>query len=161
MLTTIEVMPDSARLWVYQCSRKLNEQEQDFVRQSTQRFIDEWAAHGNGLKGSFTLENGHFLIIMVDERHAEASGCSIDSSVGLVRGLEQQLNVSFLDRSKIAIKNGDDIEIIPMNTVKSAIAEGKITSDTEVFNNAVASYGDWKNSWIQKAPDSWMGRFFR
>ena len=161
MLTTVEVMPDSARLWVYQANRRLTAQEQEIIRQSTQQFINQWAAHGNGLTASYLLEDAHFLIIMVDERSAEASGCSIDSSVGLIRNLEQELNVSFLDRSIIAIKNRSEIELLPLSSVKSSIAEGKITDDTEVYNNSVASYGEWKSSWKQKAPDSWMGRFFR
>lgn len=160
MLTTIDVMPDSARLWVYQASRILNDDEQQLIQQSAQHFIDQWAAHGQGLKASFMLEDAYFLIILVDESYAGASGCSIDSSVGLVRKLEQQLNVSFLDRGVIAIKNGEEIELLPLSAVKSSIAEGKITVDTEVYNNSVTSYGEWKASWKQKASDSWMGRFF-
>lgn len=161
MLTTVDVMPDTARLWVYQCNRRLTEHEQQLVREKTQQFVDQWAAHGSGLTASFLLEEDHFLILMVDERQAAASGCSIDSSVGLVRGLEQELAVSFLDRSIIAIKQAGQMELIPLQSVKSYITGGKITAETEVFNNSVASYGEWKTSWRQKAPESWMGRFFR
>ena len=160
MLTTVDVMPDTARLWVYQSDRRLTEKEQVLIGERTQQFIDQVAAQGSGLTATYVLEGAHFLVIMVDERFAEASGCSIDASVGLVRDLEKVLQLSFLDRSKVAVKIDDEITLLPLNSIKKSIAEGLIDQHTVVFNNAVSNYADWKNNWRQKASDSWMARFF-
>jgi hypothetical protein len=83
MLSTVETMPDNARLWVYQANRPFTSEEKQFVAYNAERFVAQWAAHGQDLNASFLIEYDQFLILMVDERQAEASGCSIDSSVGI------------------------------------------------------------------------------
>lgn len=160
MLTTVDVMPDTARLWVYQSDRNLSKTEIEWVRQRTQLFLDQWAAHGQGLTASYLLEHDQFLILMVDERHEAASGCSIDASVSLIRELEQYLGNSFLDRSKVAILKDNKVQLLPLNGIKKAIAEGVILPNTSVFNNSVCTFGEWKSQWQQPASSSWMARFF-
>lgn len=159
MLASVETMPDSARLWVYQADRQFTDEELNLVHQLTSQFVDGWAAHGTGLTATYLIAHNQFIILMVDESQEMASGCSIDSSVSLIRELESRLGLSLLDRSKIAVLQ-DELEMYPLNGIKSAVQSGKINPDATVFNNAVSTYGDWKSNWKQQAKSSWMGRFF-
>ncbi len=160
MITNIDSMPDSARLWVYQAERKLTPEEVTLAGIQTENFLNQWAAHGHELKSAFEIRHDQFLVITVDESLNGASGCSIDACVGMVRTLENELGISFLDRSKVAILKNDEIHLVPFNGVKSLIDNGEILPETQVINNSVSSFGDWKKSWLQKASDSWMSRFF-
>ena len=160
MLTTMEQMPDTARLWVYQADRKFDLLEKKQVVKLTEEFIERWAAHGNPLKASFEIIYNQFLIISVDESYNQASGCSIDESVSLLREIQGNLGISFLDRSKIAFLINDDVVLKEIPSLKSAILDHEIDRKTKVMNNSVSNYKDFKESWIQPADESWLKRFF-
>lgn len=156
----IDQLPSTSRLWVYQSSRAFLPEEKLRIDILIQNFLNQWAAHGNELAASFKLEYDQFIVIAVDELFNEASGCSIDSSVNLIRSIEQEFDVNLLDRTKVAVLNDGQIQIFPFNSVKQKITEGEIKADSIVFNNAVQNVGEWKSSWKQEAKSSWMGRFF-
>ena len=51
-----------------------------------------------------------FLVVFVDEKIAQASGCSIDKSVHFVKQLEDEFHINFFDRTLIAYKEGNEIQ---------------------------------------------------
>lgn len=160
MTVSFDKMPGTSRVWVYQADRPLEKQEIQKIEQLCSDFTAGWEAHGKPLQAAFSIQFNQFLILAVDESQAPATGCSIDSSVKLVRELEQLLTISFLDRSKIAVLSGDSVRLLPFNAVKSAIAEGAIEPGTKVVNNSVNTLSDWEDMWIQPAAESWMKRYF-
>lgn len=160
MTTVIDKMPDTARVWIYQADRKLSDSEIDHVRNKAESFVDQWAAHGKDLAASFIIEKDQFLIFMVDESYNQASGCSIDSSVALVRELGNDLSVSFLDRSKIAFLQDGQVILYPFNKIKEVISNGEITHETPVFNNAVENVYEFKTNWLIPSGKSWLSRYF-
>lgn len=153
-------MPENSRLWVYQADRPFTQEEEIQITLLLEKFISQWAAHGAELKASSVIIKNQFIIIAVDEGHNAASGCSIDASVGLIRSIEQKFQLSLLDRTKVAIDHGNEINIYPFNALKQKIADGTILPNSTVFNNTVQSVGEWKANWKQEAKMSWMGRFF-
>jgi len=160
-MTAIAQMPDQARLWVYQSSRSFTDQEKDSISTYLESFVKQWAAHGQELSATFSIEYDQFIILAVDEEMAGASGCSIDASVGAIRNIEQQFNVSLLDRTQVAFKQSDVIHTIGFNQVKQAIVAGKIASSTIIFNNSVSSAQEWKSNWEIPAEESWLKRHFK
>ena len=101
-----------------------------------------------------------FLIIGVNEAVNEASGCSIDKSVNFIRELGNALNIDLLQRSKIAVKKNAQVQLIDFSEIKTAIGEGLISRETEVFNNAIVTKLDLESNWILPAADSWIKRYF-
>lgn len=160
MTAILENIPENARIWIYQADRKLNESELSLVRQKAEDFVRQWAAHGKQLAATFSLERDQFLIFMVDESVNMASGCSIDSSVGVVRELENELSISFLDRSKVAFLINGEVDLMPFNRIRDAISEGKISENTLFFNNAIETVADLENNWLVPAGSSWLKRYF-
>ena len=45
----LAALPDDARLWIFGASRPLGEQDAALLISSTQRSLEEWAAHGRPL----------------------------------------------------------------------------------------------------------------
>ena len=160
MIAQLDTMPDHARLWVYQAGRKLSDQEIQQVAIRTTTFLEQWAAHGQELRAAFEIKFNQFLVIAVDESMHGASGCSIDSCVGMVRELEQALSVSFMDRTKVALLDDDKVQLVNLKEIRSNISSGTISEKTVVTNNAVSSYGDFKKSWALPATKSWVARYF-
>ncbi|GAB3924243.1 hypothetical protein [Larkinella terrae] len=154
-------LPDTARVWVYQSARPLTDAEVSAIENDLQPAVDGWAAHGTPLLGSAKLLNNRFLIVAVDEGHHQPSGCSIDSSVGWVREFARALNTDFFDRSAAFVAADGTIETVALPQIKTAVAEGRLTPETTVFNNLVATKADLLTNWQIKASDSWLKRYFK
>lgn len=160
MTLTIDTMPDCARLWIYQGDRPFTTKEESEISALTRDFIDQWTAHGQKLKAAYSVEHHQFIVISVNELFNLASGCSIDSSVNLIRKIQEQFNINLLDRTKVAFWIDDQVKLQPLSRLKGAIAAGEIGEHTAVFNNLVQSVGDWKENWLVPARQTWLSRYF-
>jgi hypothetical protein len=74
--------PDS-KVWIYQSNRVFTEAENKLILDKATSFISDWTAHGKLLKASINSYYNRFLVLMVDETQANASGCGIDKSAAL------------------------------------------------------------------------------
>ncbi len=159
MFAPFDTLEDSARIWIYQAGRKLSQSERNTISDTLTAFTHSWVAHGNPLKTSFTILHDQFIVLAADENFNEASGCSIDSSVRVVRQLDQQFSLDLFDRTKIGFQKGEQIEMIPLNELARALTEGRWKSDSMFFNNVIGSKGELKNGWIIPANETWLKRY--
>lgn len=160
MLIPFNKMPDHARVWVYQADRNLSEAEMQYIQQSLDAQINNWAAHGAALVGSATILHNRFVIVSVDENHNQVSGCSIDASTNWLKNLGAEMNLNFFDRS-VAYIQDDEIKTVEMLKIKALVTEGILTPDTLIFNNLVPNIGEFNKAWNVSAGDSWMKRYFQ
>jgi len=160
MTHAFDQLPDSARIWIYQGSRKLTESQSGYAQDESKKFVGGWQAHGQPLKADASVFQDQFLVIGVDEEFSLASGCSIDASVNLVRNLGQSLEIDFLDRKKIAFLIDDLVVLYPLTEIRTLVEQGVLKADTLVFNNLVQTVGEWKSSWLIPMSESWLKRHF-
>lgn len=150
-------LPDSSRVWIYQSNRNLTDEEADAIREKTVVFLNDWKAHGAALKAVADILYNRFLIIMVDEHTASATGCSIDSSVHFVQSLQEKYQLNFFDRLQIAYKNEEsNIASFRLAEKDELLKSGILTQKTIIFNNTVTSKKDWNTSWKIPIKDSWL-----
>jgi hypothetical protein len=161
MFVDFEQMPAHARVWVYQANRTLDKKTQKIILDNLKNFIQEWDAHGKGLKGSAILLYNLFLIIAVDEGYNQASGCSIDKSVHYLKELGSHLDIDFFDRSKQAFVQNGGIVLENFRNLKTHISAGMIEKETLTFNNAVTTVGEMKSEWQVPAGESWLAKYFQ
>lgn len=135
-----ENLPDEARLWSYQSDRKLTATEKAWIEELLPDFLRDWAAHGAKLNAYGALLGDYHLVLVVHEDQANASGCSIDSSVRFVKHLEKELGISFFNRLKMLVDAEE-----PFFTSYAEL--DKLPSDSLVYNNMVMNVGEWKKSW--------------
>lgn len=163
MYIPFDEMPATARIWVYQANRPLNDTEQDYALQRGQQFASQWAAHGQDLRSSVLVQHDYFLIVAVDEQYNAASGCSIDSSVGFVRELEQKFrgpsSVSFFDRTQIAFWQEGEVLLLPMKDAKAKVSNGEILPEALIFDNTIPTKEALENRWQIPVKDSWLVRY--
>ena len=109
MLTPYHILPPTTKVWVYQANRSFTQDEVWEISDIIENFVDRWQSHSRDVKGFGSLYYRRFLILMADEDACDVSGCSIDSSVKLVKELEQAYDLDFFDRMKVCYKITNDL----------------------------------------------------
>ncbi len=160
MLVPFETLPDPARVWIYQASRTFTEAELSEIRKDLEAFLTQWTAHGADLKAGFELPYNRFIVLGLDQSHAQASGCSIDASVHFIQALETKYRVSLLDRMNVSYKQGPHIAYKPLDEFRKMAKDRAVSGKTVVFNNLVATKLDYEQHWEVPASESWHSRFF-
>ncbi len=156
---TLEKMPETARVWIYQSSRPFSEMELTVLRSQLRAFVGDWTAHSNQLSAAGDVLFERFLVLAVDESQAGASGCSIDKSVNFLKSIENQYSTDLFERMHFAFLHGEDVEVVPSGEFSRLYTEGGISENTLVFDNLVQSIGDMKRQWIKPLNKSWHKRF--
>ena len=159
MFTPYTNLPNNSRVWIYQSEREFNQKEIAVISEKAVEFINSWTRHGDDLKGSFTIKYNQFLVLAVDESFNNVSGCSIDSSVRFIQGLENELNLDLMNKMNVTFKDGENINLVKLADFQKFAKEQKITAETIVFNNMVNTKEDFENSWEIPAKQSWHNRF--
>src|SRR6187402_1728498 len=99
----------SSRVWVYQGSRVFGINEALEIEEMLDVFTSQWKTHGTPVKGSAYLFFGQFIVLMADETASGVSGCSTDSSVRLIKTIEEKFKVQMFDRQNLAFVVKDKI----------------------------------------------------
>lgn len=159
MYVNFEDLDDAARVWIYQSSREFSENEVKEISLKIEGFIENWQRHGDDLKASYQIKYNQFIVLAVDEKFNNVSGCSIDASVNLIKKLENEFSVDLTNKLNISFKDENNINIVSMADFQKYAKLQKITSNTIVFNNMVTSKSDFKTSWEVPAIESWHKRF--
>tara|TARA_B110000459_G_scaffold27963_1_gene27769 strand:+ start:132 stop:617 length:486 start_codon:yes stop_codon:yes gene_type:complete len=159
MFTEYKNLPNNARVWIYQSDREFTSEEIEIVSVKAVDFINQWTRHGDDLKGSFTFKYNQFLVLAVDESFNTVSGCSIDSSVRFVQALEKELQLELMNKMNVTFKDNEHINLVKLADFQRYAKEQKVTLETIVFNNMVATKEDFENKWEVPARESWHKRF--
>jgi hypothetical protein len=151
---------DNSRVWIYQCNRLFTLDEALQLEELFEDFIKTWLSHGAKVKGYANLFFGQFIVLMADESATGVSGCSTDSSVRLIKNIEQDYNVNLFDRQTLAFVLKERIQLLPIDQLDNAIAEEFINADTLYFNNTVQTKNELLNRWIIPVKESWLAKRF-
>ena len=123
-------------------------------------FVSTWNSHGTPVKGAAHLFFGQFVVLLADETATGVSGCSTDSSVRLIREIENRFRVAMFDRTTLAFVVGEKVELLPMTQVPYALEKGFLSADTLYFNNLVQTKAELETNWIIPVGKSWLVRKF-
>lgn len=159
MYIPFDQISDDSRIWIYQADRTLTEAEFKHISNVLKAFCQQWSAHQHPLNASFQIAYHRFIILAVDEAHHAASGCSIDSSVGIIRKLEQDLSVGLFNRMDVAYIANGTLQVMGLAKLKNEISNGTIHASTEVFNNLVATKGKLDSEWLMPLGQSWLAKY--
>ena len=149
---------DNSRVWIYQSSRLFFISEALEMEDMLTAFAANWKSHGTPVKGFANLFFGHFIILMADETATGVSGCSTDSSVHLIKNIEEKYKVQMFDRQNLAFIVKDKIQLLPLNQLEYAVENNFINADTLYFNNTVLSKKELMEKWIVPVKDSWLAK---
>ncbi|MDB5061758.1 MAG: transporter ATPase [Mucilaginibacter sp.] len=150
-----------SRVWVYQSDRKLTADEAVQIQMHMDNFTRSWTAHNNQLKAKAEIRYNRFLVLIVDESQAGASGCSIDKSVNFMKQLEQEFGINLFDRFNLAYRDGEEVISVPRHQFEELLKSGAINTETIVFNNLAQNVAELETKWEVPFKDSWHIQLFR
>jgi hypothetical protein len=154
------IFSPQSRVWIYQSNRKFTAVEETEILQKLSVFTNQWKAHGNELMAKAEIRYGFFIILTVDESQANVTGCSIDSSVRIIKDIEQTYHVDLFNRFNIAYKVGDEVIVNGKEDFETLVNIKKVTLQTVVFNNMVQNLDELETKWEVPFEQSWHSTVF-
>lgn len=161
-LNYLELLPedfsDESRVWIYQSNRMFTLSEALQLEDIIDDFIKNWNSHGTPVKGFCNLLFGQFIVLMADENNATVSGCSTDSSVRLIKAIEEAFKISLFDRTQLAFIINEKIQLLPLAQVSYALEHKFIGAETLFFDHSVSNKKELTERWIVPLSNSWLGK---
>ena len=140
-------MPDESRVWTYLCNRILNDQEANLIEGQIKKFTRSWKAHQKPLSANGQLLYNQYIVLAVDESVEPISGCSIDSSVHLVKTIENHLEVEFFIRLNVLVLKSQTPKLVSYHDI------GAYKGDF-VFNPRIESLRELRENWLIEIKDA-------
>ena len=122
----------TSKVWVYKANRTLSASDNQVISDVLNEFVPQWAAHGTQLYGSWTILENWFVVLVVDEEKFSASGCSIDSSVKVIKKVGSELGIDFFNRMNVLIEEDNalkEIHFADLDNHPNALLFNPITTD--------------------------------
>jgi len=151
---------DSSRVWIYQSSRLFLLSEALQIEEILENFVDGWKSHGASVKGYANVFFGQFIVLMADETATGVGGCSTDSSVRMIKEIEQRMKVQLFERQNLAFYVKEKIQLLPLSQLPYAVENKFIDEDTLYFNNTVLTKKEMLQNWIIPVKESWLAKRF-
>jgi hypothetical protein len=149
-----------SRVWIYQSDRKFTSTEETEILNKLAAFTNQWKAHGNELLAKAEIRYGFFIILTVDESQAGVTGCSIDSSVHLIKEIEQEYHIDLFNRFNIAYKVNGEVVVNSKEDFETLVNIKQVTPETIVFNNMVQNLDELESKWEVPFQNSWHSTVF-
>ncbi len=153
-----ENFSDDSRVWIYQSNRWFSDEEAVVLRANLKKFATNWVSHNRQLKAFGDVFHNRFIVLMVDESQADASGCSIDASVAFLRQMEVQFQTDLFDRMQFTLRLGGENVNLSKEDFADWYASGKIDDQTLVFDTLVNNKKDFEEAWLKPLGKSWLKR---
>ena len=154
--TEFEQFPRDARLWIYGLDRSMDSETREQVAARLASFTADWKSHQVPVTGTFAIFEDRFILLS-GYCNDGISGCSTDSSVHVIRAL-QELGLDGLNRDLVFYRDNGAVAALPRSEFRNAVRDGAITPDTTVFDLTLQTVADldqfettFQDSWHAKA----------
>ncbi len=147
------------RIWIYTISKALTEEQLTELKNRCQQFVSTWTAHEVSLDASFELYKNRLLIFKVNEANYNASGCSIDKQVRLVKELEQLFSVELLNRLLVAYEKNGEVMVVKQSEISALLNSGTISETTIVFDNTVSQSSALESNWKRPLKETYLSKY--
>jgi hypothetical protein len=161
MLVDFNSLPETSRVWIYQCNRSLTENEIAEIGSKLDTFIENWTAHGSDLQAAYDIKYKRFITIGLNQNLNAATGCSIDASVHFIQQLEKEYSIDLMDKMNVSYKQGEFIAYKSLSDFKKMAKDNAVSKKTIVFNNLVTNKAEYLENWEVPASESWHSRFLK
>ena len=161
MVVNFDKISDESRIWIFQSNRLISDLDIESLEKQIDVFLCSWTSHGNQLMVASKIKYNLFIIIALDQSCSTASGCSIDKLVSFIKNIENDYQISLLDRLDISFRDKNKISVLRLDDFKRKILEKKINNDTIVFNNLINLKSDLANNWEIPLNRSWHQKLIK
>ena len=154
-------LDDSARVWVHVSNRRMTSDEAHVVQSHLDEFVAGWQAHGASLTAQAAVVHGWMVLLAVDERPQQATGCSIDASVSALKQIASlhpsMVDLDVFDRMAVLHRPTSDTpwRRTPLSTFWAQRKAGLVDDAEQVFDTTVSTLGALKTRGVVSMGASW------
>ena len=148
-----------SKVWIYQSTRPFTNEEVELLNNKLNMFAVQWTAHNKQLLATGRVVEDRFIMLMVDETHTAASGCSIDTSVHFIKSLEKDFSIELFNRTIINYQSPQGISTITLSELQEKIQNGTIKPDTIVYDALVQTKQTFDTGFKTRLAETWMQNF--
>lgn len=149
----------SSRVWIYASDKPFADAEVPELRTKLKYFAQQWVSHNRQLMADADVLHNRFVVLMVDESQADASGCSIDKSVAFLKALQAEYGVDLFNRMIFSYQDVQGgVHSVDRDAFARLYATEQINDDTLVFDPLVATKADLDQAFVKKLSQSWHKR---
>lgn len=159
--TALTYLSDEASVWIFGSNRHLNDDEQQLILKTVDRFLAGWSSHGSPVTCAREFREGRFVIIGA-EKDVDMGGCSIDRLFGVMDAVGRETNATLVDSNLVFYRdNNGDIQAVTRAEFRDIVAQGAANAGTLVFDPTVTKMADLRAGKFETAAaNSWHGRAF-
>lgn len=148
MFVPFENLPDSARIWIYPSERAFSDMEVEEINATLKQFADSWQSHQMPVKAYAAVFHHHFIVLAADDSQVAVGGCSIDSSMQIIRQIATQYNRDLFQRLNVFYRDEHNRIWCNNSSMMAFLVQKKtVNNDTIVFNPIISSKADLLNNW--------------
>ena len=154
-------LDDSARVWVHVANRRMTSDEAHAVQSHLDEFVAGWQAHGASLTAQAAVVHGWMVLLAVDERPQQATGCSIDASVSALKQIASlhpsMVDLDVFDRMAVLHRPTSETpwRSTPLSTFWAQRKAGLVDDAEQVFDTTVSTLGRAENQGVVPMGTSW------
>jgi len=158
-MLSFKEMPNRSKVWIYQSDRNLTDVEIAEIKKKSAMFLIDWSSHGNMMLATIDVLHNRFIVVLVDEDAASASGCGIDKSVRFMQQLEKDYLLNLFDRLLVTFRDPNGIiRGTKLQEFEQLVEKGVLNGETIVFNNLVGNKEEMLSLWEVPMKKSWHAR---
>ena len=146
------------RIWIYTLSKELAEEQLTELKNRCVNFVSTWTAHEVSLDASFELYKNRLLIFKVNEENYNASGCSIDKQLRLVKEFEQYFSVELLNRLLVAYETNEEVVVVKQSEIAGLLNNGTLNENTFVFDNTISQSQELAH-WKRPLKETYLSKY--
>ena len=154
-------LDDAARVWVHVANRRMTKDEACNVQLHLDQFVAGWQAHGAALMAQALVVNGWMVVLAVDERPQQPTGCSIDASVSALKQIASlhpsMVDLDVFDRMAVLHRPTSDTpwRRTPLSTFWAQRKAGLVDDAEQVFDTTVSTLEELKTRGVVLMGASW------
>jgi hypothetical protein len=147
---------DNSKVWIYQSNRPFLKHEVIEIDNVLKDYVAQWKSHGDKVNGFATILFDYFILLIADESDAMVSGCSTDSSVKMIKHIEEKFSLNLFDRQNLSFLSDENILQIRLAELNNALENKLINLSTLFFNNTITTKKELLTQWIVPINNSWL-----
>jgi len=155
-IVPFESLPPESRIWIFASDRPLDGAESGRLLGEVDAYLERWQAHGEPLRTARHWSDAHFLVIGVDPRTANASGCSIDGLFRQLQRLQDEIGARLIGGGRVFYRDASGAPRLASRDEFSTLARGgEVTQETPVFDTSLTTLGAWSDGFERPAGEAW------
>ena len=153
MLIDFDNINEDARIWIYPSKERLSEEYQMLIIEKVSIFLNEWEYHQKPLLSAVAIKEDRLIIVALDDSKYGVGGCSIDALQRFFLGIENDMNLSLLDRFNVFCEIDNQIQCVHLSEISNTV-----TKETRFFDLTIQKKSDI-DSYFKPISDGWCNRY--